>query len=84
MVPTKNMLKQNASEDRLCSHDTDLAGRKAVAVEPGIKASNLRRLRRIEDQIRGLQRMVEEDGYCADILTQGLFCTRGSESGRRP
>jgi DNA-binding FrmR family transcriptional regulator len=47
-----------------------LAGRKAVAVDPGIKASNLRRLRRIEGQIRGLQRMVEEDRYCADILTQ--------------
>jgi DNA-binding FrmR family transcriptional regulator len=70
MATTKNMLKQNAREERLCSHDVDLAGRKAVAVEPGIKASNLRRLRRIEGQIRGLQRMVEEDRYCADILTQ--------------
>ncbi|MDP9327153.1 MAG: metal-sensitive transcriptional regulator [Actinomycetota bacterium] len=28
------------------------------------------RLRRIEGQIRGLQRMVEEDTYCIDILTQ--------------
>ena len=28
------------------------------------------RLRRIEGQIRGLQRMVEEDKYCVDILTQ--------------
>jgi DNA-binding FrmR family transcriptional regulator len=45
-------------------------GRKAVAVEPGIKQRNLRRLRRIEGQVRGLQRMVEEDRYCADILTQ--------------
>jgi DNA-binding FrmR family transcriptional regulator len=70
MATTKNMLKQNAREEHLCSHDADLAGRKAVAVDPGIKASNLRRLRRIEGQIRGLQRMVEEDRYCADILTQ--------------
>src|SRR5437868_9960367 len=70
MARTKNMLNQNAREERLCPHDTDLAGRKAVGVEPGIKASNLRRLRRIEGQIRGLQRMVEEDRYCADILTQ--------------
>jgi DNA-binding FrmR family transcriptional regulator len=70
MATTKNMLKQNAREERLCSHDADLAGRKAAAVDPGIKASNLRRLRRIEGQIRGLQRMVEEDRYCADILTQ--------------
>ena len=70
MPTTKNILKQNAGEERLCSHDRDLAGRKAVAVDPAIKASNLRRLRRIEGQIRGLQRMVEEDRYCADILTQ--------------
>ena len=45
-------------------------GRKAVAVDPGIKARNLKRLRRIEGQIRGLARMVEEDRYCADIMTQ--------------
>ena len=53
-----------------CGHDVDLPGRKAVGVDPAIKASNLRRLRRIEGQVRGLQRMVEEDRYCADILTQ--------------
>lgn len=45
-------------------------GRHAVAVDPQIKASNLKRLRRIEGQIRGLQKMVEEDRYCADILVQ--------------
>jgi DNA-binding FrmR family transcriptional regulator len=45
-------------------------GRKAVAVDPGIKAGNLNRLRRIEGQIRGLQKMVEEDRYCADIIAQ--------------
>jgi CsoR family transcriptional regulator, copper-sensing transcriptional repressor len=45
-------------------------GRKAVAVEPEIKSRNLKRLRRIEGQVRGLQRMVEEDRYCVDILTQ--------------
>ncbi len=44
--------------------------RKAVAVDPGIKARNRNRLRRIEGQVRGLERMVEEDRYCADILTQ--------------
>jgi CsoR family transcriptional regulator, copper-sensing transcriptional repressor len=45
-------------------------GRKAVGVDAGIKAQNLNRLRRIEGQVRGLQRMVEEDRYCADILVQ--------------
>ncbi len=51
--------------------DTDVAGgRKAVGVDPAAKERNLKRLRRIEGQVRGLQRMVEEDRYCADILTQ--------------
>ena len=45
-------------------------GRRAVAVDPGAKERNLKRLRRIEGQVRGLQRMVEEDRYCADIMTQ--------------
>lgn len=35
-----------------------------------MKARNLTRLRRIEGQVRGLQRMVEQDRYCADIMTQ--------------
>lgn len=48
----------------------DLVPRRAVAVDPGIKKSNITRLRRIEGQVRGLQRMVEEDRYCADILVQ--------------
>jgi len=34
------------------------------------KSSVLRRLRRIEGQIRGLARMVEEDRYCIDVVTQ--------------
>ena len=45
-------------------------GRRAVGVDPAIKDRNLKRLRRIEGQVRGLQRMVEEDRYCADIMTQ--------------
>lgn len=34
------------------------------------KATYLARLRRIEGQVRGLQRLVDEDTYCLDILTQ--------------
>lgn len=45
-------------------------GRKAVAVDPEIKAQVLRRLSRIEGQVRGLQKMVEAERYCADILIQ--------------
>ncbi len=35
-----------------------------------MKARNLARLRRIEGQVRGLQKMVEDDRYCADIMMQ--------------
>lgn len=52
------------------AHDGTADGRKAVGVDPGAKERNGKRLRRIEGQVRGLQRMVEEDRYCADILTQ--------------
>ncbi len=44
--------------------------RTAVAVDPDVKARNIRRLRLIEGQVRGLQKMVEDDRYCADILMQ--------------
>ncbi len=44
--------------------------RHAVAVDPALKDKNIRRLRRIEGQVRGLQKMVEEDRYCADVMTQ--------------
>ncbi|MGH7626984.1 MAG: metal-sensitive transcriptional regulator [Gemmatimonadaceae bacterium] len=39
-------------------------------MDPDAKARNLTRLRRIEGQVRGLQRMVEDDRYCADIMMQ--------------
>jgi DNA-binding FrmR family transcriptional regulator len=48
----------------------ETAGRKAVAVDPEAKDRNLKRLRRIEGQVRGLQKMVDEDRYCADVMTQ--------------
>ena len=44
--------------------------RKAHGLDLELKAANLKRLRRIEGQVRGLQRMVEEDRYCPDILMQ--------------
>jgi DNA-binding FrmR family transcriptional regulator len=45
-------------------------GTHAVAVDPEVKHAVLTRLRRIEGQVRGLQRMVDEERYCADVLTQ--------------
>ncbi|MDQ0775702.1 DNA-binding FrmR family transcriptional regulator [Streptomyces aurantiacus] len=44
------------------------------------KAEHLKRLRRIEGQVRGLQRMVDEDVYCIDILTQVSASTKALQS----
>ena len=45
-------------------------GSHAVEVDPEIKRAAVTRLRRIEGQVRGIQKMVEEERYCADVLTQ--------------
>ena len=42
---------------------------KPAVIQPG-KAALMRRLKRVEGQVRGIARMVEEDRYCVDILTQ--------------
>jgi len=44
------------------------------------KDAQLKRLRRIEGQIRGLQRMIEEDKYCIDVLTQVSAATKALQS----
>ena len=44
------------------------------------KADHLKRLRRIEGQVRGLQRMVEEEQYCIDVLTQISAATKALQS----
>ena len=44
------------------------------------KEDYLKRLRRIEGQVRGLQKMVEDDQYCMDILTQVSAATRALQS----
>ena len=44
------------------------------------KEDYLKRLRRIEGQVRGLQKMVEDDKYCIDILTQVSAATSALES----
>src|ERR1043165_8992532 len=44
--------------------------RKALAVDPDIKDRNLKRLRRIEGQLRGLQKMVAKARYCPVIMVQ--------------
>jgi DNA-binding FrmR family transcriptional regulator len=63
-------LKEKTVETAICGCGTLDGERKAIAVDPEIKSRNLKRLRRIEGQVRGLQKMVEDDRYCADVLTQ--------------
>ncbi|MFP5220206.1 MAG: metal-sensitive transcriptional regulator [Actinomycetes bacterium] len=44
------------------------------------KADQLKRLRRIEGQVRGIQRMVEQDKYCIDVLTQVSAVTKALQA----
>lgn len=44
------------------------------------KDAHLKRLRRVEGQVRGLQRMVEQDTYCIDVLTQIAAATKALEA----
>jgi CsoR family transcriptional regulator, copper-sensing transcriptional repressor len=44
------------------------------------KDDYLRRLRRVEGQVRGLQRMIERDDYCIDVLTQVSAATKALQS----
>lgn len=67
-MATKRTTARSANKSYAC--DIPGTGRKAAGVDPELKRSNLQRLSRIEGQIRGIQRMVEDDRYCADILTQ--------------
>jgi CsoR family transcriptional regulator, copper-sensing transcriptional repressor len=64
------MARNTTTHDAACGCGTETDGRKAVAVDPAVKEASLKRLRRIEGQIRGLQKMVEADRYCADIMVQ--------------
>jgi DNA-binding FrmR family transcriptional regulator len=64
----------------------DGRGRYPMRLEDGVhgyspdKEDYLKRLRLIEGQVRGLQRMVEEDKYCIDILTQVSAVNRALQS----
>lgn len=66
--------------------DTETAAAQPVAATPGVhgyskqKDQHLKRLRRIEGQVRGLQRMVDDDIYCIDILTQVSASTKALQS----
>jgi len=61
---------ETAAECGCAVREASASSRHAAAVDPELKSKNIKRLRRIEGQVRGLQKMVDEDRYCADILTQ--------------
>ena len=52
----------------------------AVHGYSGNKDDHLKRLRRIEGQVRGIARMVEEDVYCIDVLTQVAAVTKALQA----
>jgi DNA-binding FrmR family transcriptional regulator len=77
-----------SENDRSC-HDTDCPGTDCHGTDApgstqhgyiGNKEGYLRRLRRIEGQARGIHRMVEEEQYCIDILTQISAMTKALQS----
>lgn len=67
---------------------SDPVGELAAAADPDVpthgysehKAAYLKRLRRIEGQVRGIHRMVDEDAYCIDILTQVAAATKALQA----
>lgn len=72
MPGTKGASKVQETHAASCAcgaHDGS-GSRKAVGVDADVKDRNVKRLRRIEGQVRGLARMVEDDRYCVDILDQ--------------
>ncbi|MFD6951213.1 transcriptional regulator [Nocardiopsis sp. TSRI0078] len=51
-----------------------------MAADKGRKTRNRQRLNRIEGQVRGISRMVEDDQYCIDVLTQVSAATRALQA----
>jgi CsoR family transcriptional regulator, copper-sensing transcriptional repressor len=62
--------RDSGSSAANCACETKSGAKKAAGVDPDLKIANRKRLRRIEGQVRGLQRMLEDDRYCPDIIVQ--------------
>ncbi|GMV26722.1 MAG: hypothetical protein AMXMBFR58_27530 [Phycisphaerae bacterium] len=67
------------NQDSAESRDGIGPGAHAAGVDPALKTANLKHLKRIEGQVRGIAAMVEEERYCADIIQQ---CAAVQESLR--
>lgn len=70
--PVGRRRETSALKDRgaACGCELHSRPRKAAGVSLEIKSANLKRLKRIEGQVRGLARMVDQDRYCPDIMVQ--------------
>ena len=75
MTETHLEHSSHASQDAACEHCGDAAHGYLHS-----KADYLKRLARIEGQVGGLRRMVEDERYCIDILTQVSAATKALES----
>jgi DNA-binding FrmR family transcriptional regulator len=67
VTPACECVEWSTANDPL---EIDTLGGYIAAMQPFAKTSVLKRLKRIEGQVRGLSRMVEDDRYCIDIVTQ--------------
>ena len=64
------MTKRKSTKKKTADQQPAVSGRRAHDTDPDIKAGNLRRMARIEGQVRGVTQMIEDERYCADILQQ--------------
>ncbi len=80
---TVSAAESNGSDSAIGSGSGGGLGASDASPVPGYhstKAAHVKRLRRVEGQVRGLQRMVESEDYCIDVLTQVSAATRALES----
>jgi DNA-binding FrmR family transcriptional regulator len=66
-TPQKPAAQKSSAQPNFTTNSDE---RLAVAVDPDLKSAAVRRLRRIAGQVRGLESMVDQERYCADILVQ--------------
>src|SRR6266536_385882 len=70
MLPDRDGFGHGAHLSRSRGLELHTTGGYISTMRSEIKTPTLRRLKRIEGQVRGLARMVEDDRYCIDIITQ--------------
>ena len=65
---------------QMCAHADVCTSEKKLGADGDAKKKLLNRLARIEGQIRGLEKMIDEDKYCIDVLTQSSAITSAMNS----